>query len=360
MGRKRTVSPISLPAYVRKKESGYYLEPKGKLKELLGGRSSYPLGRTTFEMYVGYSELMQRIETRSASGVYTMKELFLAYRQEVLPTKSAEHARRMDTKLEIMMCFFGDSPIHLVRRAHIMDYKKYREKDSPIAFNRDLSLLSTVFNHSEQLGGPQVTVNPCKYVPRNKEQPRKKEISDECFLALHGFIEQHDSLLAAYLYLKLITGRRGEEMIRLRKDSAMERGIMFEIVKKRKDEGPEYRIVRWTKPLREAWQRLCKALEDEPENCLRQSTRKKELVYDENRLFGNLTRDAMTKRFERLRNKAIAAGVITDGFRLHDLRSYSTKTLTSSQAQKLLAHSSASITERHYKQGIEEIDPLVC
>lgn len=360
MGRKRTVSPVSLPDYVRKKESGFYLEPKGWLKEALGGGSSYALGKNTFEMYSVYGELMQRVCSRKNQVLYTMRDLFLAYQQQILPTKAPEHARRMETKLALLMSFFGESPIHLVRREHIMDYKRVREKDSPVGFNRDLSLLSTVFTHSEELGGPLVANNPCSRVPRNKERPRKKKISDECFVALHGFIEQHDPLLAAYLYLKLITGRRGEEMIRLRKDSAMERGILFEIVKKRKDEGPEYRIVRWTKPLEGAWRRLCEAVANEPENCIRQRSRRKESVRDENRLFGNLTRDAMTKRFERLRNKAIAAGVISEGFRLHDLRSYSTKTLTSSQASQLLAHSSVAITEKYYMQGTEEIDPLVC
>lgn len=360
MGRKRTASPTSLPDYVRQKESGFYLEPKGWLKEKLGARSSYPLGKTTFEMYAAYGELMQTVAARKESVLYTMRDLFLEYRQQILPNKSREHAKRMDTKLEYLTGFFGESPIHLVRREHIMTYKKIREKDSPVGFNRDLSLLSTVLNHSEMLGGPVISSNPCKYVPKNKERPRKKEIATECIQSLYKFIAEHDPLLAEYMYLMIITARRGEEMIRLRKDSATEGGILFEIVKQRAGEGPRYRIVRWTNPLRMAWERLCLALASERENCLRQRKRANEPVRDENRLFGNLTRDAMTKRFERIRNKALAAGVIADGFRLHDIRSYVTKTLSNSQASQLLAHSSPVITEKHYKQGIEEIDPLVC
>ena len=107
MPRIRSAKNKNLPPYVRKRSSGYYLEPKSKMRELLGGKSSYPLGNSLSEMYCAYAKYMGALESRKKQSLYTMNDLFQKYIEKELHDNCKEHVKRMRTKLGFLIASFG-------------------------------------------------------------------------------------------------------------------------------------------------------------------------------------------------------------------------------------------------------------
>ena len=149
-------------------------------------------------------------------------------------------------------------------------------------------------------------------------------------------------------------------MIRLRKDGISNGGLMFEIVKKRaQDESiPERRLIETNSVLSMEFAKLNAAMENEAENRLRSAKGRNLPLQNPNRYFGDLNRGAMHKRVERMRNKALAEGVISVKFRCHDLRSVGASFFTLEEECKFLAHKDVSITKKYYWRGEERISAL--
>lgn len=328
--------------------------------ELLGGKSSFSLGVSLAEMYGNYARYLGGIENRQNENLYTMNDLFHKFIKDELPKLAEEHSKRMNYKLNLMMAALGNIPIHMVTPQHVRDYKEIRDKDGLVASNRDLDLLSGIFNKAKALGYKGVIENPCIAVERNPEKPRKLYLPLEEFARFYHFARERDPMLASYVCLLLVCGRRGGEMTALRNDGISEKGLIFEILKKRTedDDVPERRLVMANKILSEEFERLNNAMESESENRLRSAKDKNKPVQNKDCYFGDLTRGAMHKRVERMRDKAIKQGVIKVRFRCQDLRSVGASFLELEEACKFLAHKDVNVTKRHYWRGLEKISAL--
>lgn len=116
-----------------------------------------------------------------------------------------------------------------VRPSHVWQYlHKFRGKESPVRANREVALLSTLFNRA--MGAGIVDRNPCQGVQRNDETPRErlvtdKELRDFCkFAYRYSDAGKRAALAAAIAYL---TGKAQGQILKLSKSQLSPEGIAF-------------------------------------------------------------------------------------------------------------------------------------
>lgn len=144
---------------------------------------------------------------------------------------------------------FGRMMPPAVKPAHIYLYlHKYRGVESPIRANREIALLSKLFN--ALLGAGIVDRNPCVGIERNDEIPRDRLVGEAEFRAFLKFCWRRSEAgrrIALAAYIAYLTGKAQGQIIRLNRKQIHTDGIEFA---KRKRGASTF--VFWTRRLRKA------------------------------------------------------------------------------------------------------------
>ncbi|NDU86132.1 MAG: transposase [Ferrovum sp.] len=175
-----------------------------------------------------------------------------------------------------------------------------------------------------------INANPCKQVRRNEEKPGNREVLDA---EVTAFLPLCPQWLQAYLEVKLLTGLRQGDMLRLSLFSIRDDGL-FVLTGKR-----DKRILfQWTPVLKAAIDQ-CKALRRKP---------------SDSKLF-----EISASGFKAAWSRAMAK---YDGekFAENDLRAkVATQAIDEGRdATSMLGHSSDAVTRRHYIRGTRKVKPM--
>ena len=134
-----------------------------------------------------------------------------------------------ELEVEELKKVFGKMRPEDVKPMHVWQYlHKYRGKESPVRANREIALLSSMFNRA--MGAGIVDRNPCVGVERNEETPRDRLVSDRelkgfCKFAWNkGYPGRRIALALAIAYL---TGKGQGQIIRLATSQLNAEGITF-------------------------------------------------------------------------------------------------------------------------------------
>ncbi|WP_226419968.1 hypothetical protein [Dechloromonas denitrificans] len=142
---------------------------------------------------------------------------------------------------------FGKMTPKALKASHIWLYMhKYRGLESPIRANREIALLSTMFNGL--LGADIVDRNPCVGVERNAEIPRDRLVTDGDLRSFMKYCWKNGDAgkrIALAAYLSYLTGKAQGQILKLTVDHIQRDGIDFA---KRKRGANTF--VEWTKLLR--------------------------------------------------------------------------------------------------------------
>jgi integrase len=161
-------------------------------------------------------------ERQEARRSLTVADLVARYIEEHLPKKkptSAREDRRMLRKHVLPALGkrrLGDVRQGDVARLHLA------LRATPVMANRVLFLVSTLFNLAERWGLRGEGTNPCRHVPRFREQKRERFLNDaelgRLGQALAQVEREKDSNKAALAAIRLLvlTGARRGEVLRLR------------------------------------------------------------------------------------------------------------------------------------------------
>lgn len=141
-----------------------------------------------------------------------MRFIFARYEREILPTKAPRTQTDYSDQLALMGKVFGGMGIDSLTPQHIAQYRDRRGAKAPVRANREIALLSTIFNHAREWGYT-ARENPCKGVRKNKEQPRDFYADDAVWAAVYGSASEdlRDAMDLAYL-----TGQRPGDIIKMR------------------------------------------------------------------------------------------------------------------------------------------------
>lgn len=123
-----------------------------------------------------------------ASDAGTVKELWRLYQQDPRWTLLADATRTDYTQSSVKVLeIFGPARAALIRPTDINRYLRVERSSASTRANREVALLSNLFNLGIERG--DLDANPCKQVRRNREQPRTEAPETHALAAFVAWLE---------------------------------------------------------------------------------------------------------------------------------------------------------------------------
>lgn len=328
MGRKR-IHDKHLPKRVVQKHGAYYYIDKNQNNKWI------PLGNTAQEMAEKWVKL-----TFDTSKIRTMNDIFDKYLVEVSPKKAANTFKSEVSFMKWLRLFFGEMHPEFVTPVNIYAFQDLRGKKTKVSANREIALLSDVFNKAIRWG--LVKINPCNDIEKFTEKPRKRSPSHEEFEDFKNFSMEP---LKSYMWLKYLTGQRPNDVVKIKITEIHDLGIDFDQSKT----GVELTV---------GWKEECKKCVDYLLS-ERAKSNVKHIYLFSNKEGDPLTYAAIATMFKRTMRAAIQFKIIKERFQLRDLRRKNANDSDSlEEASSRLGHTTTKVTLRHYRNKRREVDAL--
>lgn len=321
----------------------YYRVPKG-LEYLWDHKQLFRLGKTTSEAYKSWSD---RLEGQIKSD--TISQLLDRYALEVIPTKEVTTQRNNLFEMKQLRIAFGSVPLNGLEPKDI--YKFVDKRSAKVSAKREIALLSHAFTKAVEWG--YISKHPFKGEIRLAgEKPRVRYIEDweilEC-LALPPMRKAGSvRAIQAYIRIKLLTGMRRGDMLRLR-------------ITDFTDEGIRVTTHKTGKPIIYGWSDSLRAAVD-----MAKSARPVDIspfLFCSGSGQGYLDEATGEARgwasmWQRFFERVTKETKVTEHFTEHDLRAKVASDADSLEhARQLLAHADSKITQRVYRRKMEVVRP---
>lgn len=266
----------------------------------------------------------------------TVAELINAYIRDVSPTMAPNTHRDHLLQKVTLLAVFGQMRAQDVSSGHIAQFLEKRTdkrgKRAPVRANREVALLSSVYNYAMRLGVSGITANPCYGVRRNTERARTRYVTDA---ELKAVMDIAGGKWRAILQIMYSCGQRPSDIRTLKRSQLFDDGIHFQPAKTAKRTGKKI-IVEWSQDLRRAVDALLEL----------QSVSSVYVIAAKGH--GCYTESGFKTEFGKIIRKAIAAGTLTERFHAHDLRAKAASDDEVS-AQDRLAHSTSAQTATYIR-----------
>lgn len=229
-----------------------------------------------------------------------------------------------------LIAVFGAMDLAALEPAQVY---RYLQEQGNVQANRDVALLSVVYKMARAWGWHRGD-NPCAKVPRNRERPRERYVTDH-ELAL---LLQHAGhpTIRCIIELAYLIGQRQDDVLTIRVADISDDGIYIEQGKTGKRQ-----IFAWSPALRQV-----------VDEALSIGRRAKRVYLFESRNGERYTGDGFRAMWRRVK---LAAGLVDVQFR--DLRA---KTASDDEqgAQYRLGHADGRVTQRHYIRRASRVKPI--
>lgn len=318
----------------------YYRVPKG-LEHQWDNKTEFRLGKTQVEAFKEWASRIEYFENAK-----TINDLLERYQIEEVPKKAPKTQESYLACIKKLRPVFGHMLITSLKTVHVFKYRDKRSKQAPTATNHEVALLSHAYSKAIEWGLAEE--NPIKGKVSKISRPSRDRYVEDWELA--EAIKVASPFLKSYIELKLLLGLRRGDMLSIRHADLLPEGIS---VTPRKTQGTVGKqvIYQWTGELRQAVdsvKKLNSSLESEWLFC----TRNGSCYMNENGRSNSF--DSLWQRFM---TKALSETSLSERFTEHDLRAKVASDNELEHAQRLLGHSSSSITERVYRRKPELITP---
>lgn len=349
-----------MPARWQLVHGAYYYQVPPGLEPLWDEKKKFRLGKTLPEAYKVWADRLGAVDKAQTVG-----QLLERYALEVIPTKAPKTQTSNIMALSGLTRAFGSMPLMGVKPKHVYLYvdarsKKKKDEEGKVrggrtVAHREIEVLSHAFTKAVEWG--YIDRHPFKGEVRLKgERSRTRYVEDwevvEC-LALSS-MRKKGSVLAiqAYMRIKLLTGLRRGDLLRLSEDNLREDGIHVLPSKTANSSGKAI-IYEWSDELEKAVAQA-KAVRPVTSRWLF-CNRNGEGYLDE------ATGDAhgWDSMWQRFMARVAKETRITQHFTEHDLRAKcASDAETLEHARALLSHADASTTDRIYRRKAERVKPL--
>jgi integrase len=356
VGRKRNAENQGLPARWRHYHGAYYYRVPFGFERHWDGKTEFQLGTTLPEAYRIWAD---RIGAQAR--VRTIAELLDRYAVEVVPSKAATNQTQHAHWIKQLRGVFGAMPLDALEPQHIYQYveKRSRKKTSDagkttggrIAAHREVEVLSHALTKAVQWG--YIRAHPFKNEVRLEgEAPRERYIEDWEVVEVLSLpsVRKRGSVLAiqCYIRLKLLTGLRRSDLLRLQVSSCREDGIHV-----RTNKTGKAVIYTWTPELRAAVEgaKAARPVHIAP---FLFCGRKGQGYLDE----GTGLCSGWKSMWQRFMDRVLRETKVTERFTEHDLRAKCASDAESLEhARAMLAHADARTTELIYRRRPERVRP---
>lgn len=270
--------------------------------------------------------------------------LFREYEKNYLA--NMKHATRKDyiRRLRPLKLVLGKMrPDDLTQKDVYAYMHKRIQQVSEAEANHELTVLSSAITQAVSYG--LIEKNVCRGMRRYKSTYVPREVTDEQFMAVY---QEQNPMVQAAMWLYLLTGRRRDELLKVKMSDIDDEGIHFNVDKKARN---TIKTILWSKELHKA---VSFAIENHPKNkqietliCTQQGKQ--------------YTGRGFYSIYKRGVDRAVKKGLITEKerFALHDLRRMSSmKSSSLLEASDRLDHSKVSTTGKSYWHNRSKSKPL--
>lgn len=345
MAKARLSQNKGLPARWLYTHGAYYYQVPKDLRHLWGNKSKFRLGNTLADAYKAWGE-----RTGIPESISTVGDLLDRYTREVVPTKAPKTIVDNLKQVVRIRAVFGTMPLQSVEPQHVYKYASLRGKQT--AARREIALLSHAYTKSVEWG--YMRRHPFKGEIRLAiGKPRKRYVSDDEIMEVLKVapIRKKGSIRAvhAYIRLKLLTGLRRGDLLRLQQANMTKEGIEVTTSKTGKTV-----IYEWSELLRQA---VADAMAARPtDNTSYLFCNKYGRSYINEQTGEASGWDSIWQRFM---DRALSETRLKHRFTEHDLRAKAASDAgTLEHARALLSHADAGITRRVYRRKPERVKPL--
>jgi integrase len=344
MARRRNAENKGLPARWRSYHGAYYYQVPPGLEHIWGNKKQFRLGTSLPEAYKVWAE-----RVGSPDKARNVNQLLDRYALEVVPKKAPTTQVGNAHQIAKLRPIFGNMALGDIKPQHVYQYVDKRGKK--VAAHREIAVLSHALTKAVEWG--YIDRHPFKKEVRLEgEPPRTRYVTDEEIIAALALptLWKRGSVrsVCAYIRLKLLTGLRRGDLLRLRITSLREDGIAVVTNKTGKPV-----VYEWTDALRAAVEEAKAARRVDISPFL--FCNKRGEGYIDERTGTASGWDSMWQRFM---DRLIDEKKITERFTEHDLRAKVGSDAESlERASKLLAHADQKITQRVYRRKPEVLKP---
>jgi len=323
---------------------GYYYAGRDKA----GRRIEISLGTDKNEAKRKWAEL-ECCHAPTETGM--MRFIFDRYERDITPTKAPRTQQDDGRNLLKLRSVFDTVCIDSITPQHIAQYRDRRGTKAPVRANREISLLSHVFNMAREWGFTSKE-NPCRGVRKNKETPRDYYADDAVWAAVYA---QASNELKDAMDINYLTGQRPADVLKMRLSDIKDGALEVQQNKRKK----KLRILLNDGGLRTE---LGKVIDK-----IKTRERKVASMYLIAKPNGEaLNRWTLRTRFDDARGKAATAAAESGkeelaarirAFQFRDIRPKTASELPIEHASRLLGHSEHEITEKVYRRLGEIVKP---
>jgi integrase len=350
MPRARNTENLGLPKRWRHTHGGYYYQVPVGQEPAWDGKKTFRLGATLPE---AYAEWARRLNNKAE--VRNIAQLLDRYALEVIPKKAVTTRNQNASALKKVRMAFGAMSLEDIKPKLIYQYIDGR--DAKTGARRETELLSHAMTKAVEWG--YIDRHPFKGEVRLVgEKSRTRYVEDweivEC-LKLESK-RKAGSVLAvqAYIRLKLLTGMRRGDILRLTMSALREETGIHVTPGKTENSTGKSMIIEWSDELRAA---VALAKQARPMKlspflfCNRMGSG---YFNEETGRAGGW--ESMWGGFIK---RVMAETAVTEHFTEHDLRAKcASDAATLEHARQLLAHADGKLTERVYRRKPEVVKPL--
>lgn len=340
--RKRNIENRGLPSRWRVKGKAFYYQvPKGA-EHHWDHKTEFKLGNSleeahrTFALKVGQSN----------GSIQTVAQLLDKYLIRVMPGLAKTTQRSQQQYLTRIRKVFGDMLISDLEPINCYQYLDKRT--AKVSGKHEIALLKSALQYA--IGWGDIRMHPLKDV-KLKMGPSKRDryVTDEEILAL---LAHEDSshygtkMCKAYIKLKLLSGLRKADMLRLSMSDIRDDGLFSPTHKNGKGI-----LFEWTPLLREAVDEALQARPALSKHLF--CTRRGLCMVNEVGRTGAF--DSLWKDFI---NRVNEEETVVEHFTEHDLRGkVGSDAESDERAAQLLGHSTTAVTRKHYRRKVAVIKP---
>lgn len=349
MPRPRKKENKGLPSRWRHVHGAYYYQvPKG-LEEAWDGKQLFRLGRSLPEAYKVWADRLSTIDDAK-----TIADLLDRYLLQVVPQKKITTQTHNTVAIKRLRAVLGTIALTTIVPRQIYQYIDKRA--AKVAAKREIAVLSHAYTKAVEWG--YLDRHPFKGEVRlDGEKPRDRYVEDWEVIEFLSIPPRRKagSVLAvqAYIRIKLLTGLRRGDLLRLTMSNLKDDGIHVTPGKTENSTGKRL-IIEWSDELRAAVElaKLARPVQIAPWLFC---TFRGEGYFDEEsgRAAGW---EGMWRNFV---SRVLSTTKVKERFTEHDLRAKcASDAETLEHARMLLAHADGKVTERIYRRKPERVKPL--
>lgn len=349
MPRARSTENKGLPARWRLVHGAYYYQVPPGMEAHWDGKKTFRLGKTLPEAYKTWGDRVGAIDKAKNVG-----QLLDRYSHEVIPKKKKLTQVENIRAVGRLKSVFGELPLTGIRPQLV--YMYVDKSKSKIQARKEVRTLSHVFTKAVEWG--YIDKHPFKGEVRLEgEAPRDRYIEDwellECLKLKSKRKKGSVLMIQAYLRIKLLTGMRRGDLLRLTMDCIKEDGIHVAPRKIETTTGKRL-IIDWSDELHEAVA-TAKAVRPVDISPWLFCNRRGECYFDEEKE----TASGWDSMWQRFMERVLKETQVKESFTEHDMRAKcASDAETLEHAQRLLAHADSKITDRVYRRKPERVKPL--